>query len=266
MWKARSCATSWRDWLRPRSSRRSVPRVVVLRDDLLGGDLSPGLESRARSAGGSKTIGDGALEYLQLGEDQEEASDIGQVRGPFRRFGTMDHALHLLADQFRWLNYQNLLDHLVRRQVFDSPNIHEVTVLRLANLVQAVAETIRHGPNPDSDLKALREVRSQLLGQLRRPGREDVDILGHPRFINVRVHRVCAKEHGVGPPAQELQHGVVDRRQRQGFTHDELSKCQRAVPEHESPPQVPDYPCRSLATIRGDDTVDLGPAELVGAP
>ena len=85
MWKARSCATSWRDWLRPRSSRRSVPLVVVLRDDLLGGDLSPGLESRARSAGGSKTIGDGALEYLQLGEGQEEASDIGQVRGPFRR-------------------------------------------------------------------------------------------------------------------------------------------------------------------------------------
>ncbi len=29
------------------SNRRSVPLVVVLRDDFLGGDLSPGLESRA---------------------------------------------------------------------------------------------------------------------------------------------------------------------------------------------------------------------------
>jgi len=29
------------------SNRRSVPLVIVLRADLLGGDLSPGLESRA---------------------------------------------------------------------------------------------------------------------------------------------------------------------------------------------------------------------------
>src|SRR5271157_3694919 len=149
------------------SNHRSVPLVVV-RDDFLGGELSPGLESRARSTGGPKTIGDGAFECLQVGEGQKEASDIGQVQGPLRRLGSMDHALHLLTDQFHWRNYQNLLDYLVSGEAFDSPNIHEVTVLRLANLIQAVAETIRHGPNPDSDLKALREVHSQLLGQLDR--------------------------------------------------------------------------------------------------
>ena len=117
-----------------------------------------------------------------------------------------------------------------------------MTILRLANLVQPMSQTIRHRPNPDRDLKFLRQVHSQLLGELRGPGREDVDVLGHPRFIDVRVHRVGTEEHGVGPPAEELQHGVVDRRQRQGLAHEELSKCQRAVPEHDSPPQETRYP------------------------
>jgi hypothetical protein len=50
------------------SNRRSVPLVVVLGDGFLGGNLSSGLESRVRSTGGPKTIGDGAFECFQVGE------------------------------------------------------------------------------------------------------------------------------------------------------------------------------------------------------
>ena len=150
--RSSACSKSWTG--RMQTNRRSVSLVVVLRDDLLGGDLSPGLESRARNTGGPKRFGDGAFKSLQLGEGQEETMDIGQVGDSLGGSGSTDHTNHLLPDEVHGRDHQNLLDDLVSGEAFDSPNIHEVTVLRLANLIQAVAETIRHGSNPDSYLKA----------------------------------------------------------------------------------------------------------------
>ena len=175
------------------SSRQSESFVLVLGDDLLFGDLSPGVKSRARSTDSSKTIGDGAFECLQVGEGQEKTMDIGQVGDSLGGAGSADHTNHLLTDKLHGTDHENLSDYLVSRKARDSPNIHEVTIIGLANLIQALAESIRDTPNPDRDLESLREMRSQFLREFSRPGREDVDILGHPWFIDVRVHRVPPK-------------------------------------------------------------------------
>ncbi len=105
---------------------------------------------------------------------------------------TMPH--NFLADQVRGRNNLDALDHLLmRRKRIHDPHIHEMTVLRLPNLVQAVANPIRHDSNADRDLETLREITAQFLGQLGGSRREDIDVLGHSRFIDIGIHRVGAK-------------------------------------------------------------------------
>ena len=72
---------------------------------------------------------------------------------PLGRPGTIDHAYHLLADQLRRGDHQDFLDHLVRREAIDRSNVHEMAVLGLANLVQAMAATIRDRSDSDCDRK-----------------------------------------------------------------------------------------------------------------
>ena len=66
----------------------------------------------------------------------------------------IDHALHFLTDQFQWRNDQDLLDDLVSGKASRLLEYLQGDVLRLAILIQAVAETIRHDSNPHIDLKA----------------------------------------------------------------------------------------------------------------
>ena len=75
---------------------------------------------------------------------------------------------------------QDILDDLVRWDAVDASHVNEVAILGLADLVQPMAESTSHGPNPDRDLKLLREMSTQFLGQISGPRRKDVDVLCHP--------------------------------------------------------------------------------------
>src|SRR5262249_8099276 len=58
---------------------------------------------------------------------------------------------------------------------------------------------------------------------------------------------LCAKENDVIPIAQKLQHRLLNRRQRQRFTHDEFPESKSAVAEHRTfPLPEPDAPVLKL--------------------
>ena len=137
------------------SLQNSIPVVVVVGDDLCGGDLAPCVKDRFGRARRAKLVGDQAVASLELGEGQQEAMDVGHVRHSLRRSGTIDHAYYLLRNQFSRRDHQNIVDDLVGRDAVHASHIHEVAVLRLTKLVQPMAKPVRHRPNPDGDLKSL---------------------------------------------------------------------------------------------------------------
>src|SRR5262249_19679700 len=133
---------------RMRDSQSSIPLVIVLRHNLLGGDLAPSIESGLRRTRGSQALRDGALRDLQLGESQKEAPDIGKVRWSLCRPGTGDHALHLPSDQVSRRDNQDVLDNLVSRKTCHPTNVNQVSIPWLSNLVQTMTLTTRHCPYP----------------------------------------------------------------------------------------------------------------------
>jgi hypothetical protein len=94
----------------------------------------------------------------------------------------------------------------------------------LAKLVEPVADAVRDHPDSNGDLESIRKMRTQRFGKLGGTRREDVDVLIHARFIHISVDCMSAEEHCIGSPAQKLEHGVMDCRQRQWLAHRELSE------------------------------------------
>ena len=62
-----------------------------------------------------------------------------------------------------------------------------MAVLRLLNLVQAIAASFADLPHTDGNVKAGAQVVAELFGQFGGAGAGDVHVLRHPRLVHVGV-------------------------------------------------------------------------------
>ena len=77
---------------------------------------------------------------FKVGERQQKPPNISEIRRTLGRLRSADHAHDLLANQVRWWNDQDTLDDLVRRKTRHTSHVDEMAILRLANLVQSMAD------------------------------------------------------------------------------------------------------------------------------
>ena len=155
-------------------------------------------ERRFRWAGGSQLVSDGSFARFEIGKGQEEAADVRQVQGAPGRSGTIRRSSAPSGRSNRLAGPPGF-----PRQPHEEASHRPPGYPRDGGLV-ACAPGPARWPRPFATVRIRTAIwkrweRSclQFLGQFRRSRREDVPCLGHPRFGDVRVHRMAAEEHGV---------------------------------------------------------------------
>jgi hypothetical protein len=109
--------------------------------------------------------------------------NISQINESLGRSGPANETRQFLANQIRRRNYLNFIDDLKGRNLSHEPNVDQVPILWLSNLINSVPNASGNCPNSYRDLKPLSQIAAQLFRQLRGPGRENVDVLSHPRSL-----------------------------------------------------------------------------------
>jgi hypothetical protein len=105
-------------------------------------------------------------------------------------------------------------------------NIREMTIFGITQLENAKSLPICDNPDAHGDREDLTQVGTELVGQFRRPGGEDIDVLRHPRFIHVRVHRLGAEQCRIITVPEEFKYRVMNLRQRKRLIHCELPEAE----------------------------------------
>src|SRR5438105_14880054 len=59
-----------------------------------------------------------------------------------------------------------------------------------------------------------------------------IDVLTHARLVYISVDRLSSEDDGIVTSAQEFEHCVMDRRQRQWFAHGKLLEGKSTPIEH----------------------------------
>src|SRR5438477_11306308 len=59
-----------------------------------------------------------------------------------------------------------------------------------------------------------------------------IDILTHARLVYISVDGLCSEDDGIVTSAQEFEHGIMNRRQRQWFVHGKLLEGKSTRIEH----------------------------------
>src|ERR1700732_765500 len=75
---------------------------------------------------------------------------------------------------------------------------------------------------------------AQLFGEFDCTGGNKIDVLAHACFAHVSINSLSAEHNSVIAPAQEIEHGVMDCRQRQRLAHGKFLECKRSGVEHRS--------------------------------
>ena len=81
-------------------------------------------------------------------------------------------------------------------------------------------------------MKALTQILAEFFGKFGRPRGNQIDVLTHARLVYISVDGLCSEDNGIVTSAQELQHGVMNRRQRQWFAHGKLLEGKSTRVEH----------------------------------
>src|SRR6267143_4274857 len=86
----------------------------------------------------------------------------------------------------------------------------------------------------NSDVKMLAQIFAQLFSEFGRARGNQVNVLAHARLTHIGVNSLGSEHNGIVAAAQELEHRVVDCRQRQLFAHGKLLEGKSSGVEHES--------------------------------
>ena len=89
-----------------------------------------------------------------------------------------------------------------------------MTVCRFLKLVQAESLSTGYLTDSNCNMKSLVEIATNLLGQLACPRGLQIDILRQSRLRDVRIDCLRPEYDCVIASLQELQHGIVHRRER----------------------------------------------------
>ena len=65
---------------------------------------------------------------------------------------------------------------------------------------------------------------ANLLGESRGARGQELDVFGHARLVDVGVDGLGAEQHGVVAPTEEIQDGILDRREGERLARHELPK------------------------------------------
>jgi hypothetical protein len=175
----------------------------------------------------------GAFAGLEFGEGQQHSPNVGQVGARPGRELTAFGRHDLLRNEFRRCDHEHVFDTFNRRKVIDTADVDEVAMRGPADLVQPVMDAAATRIDAHGDSKPAADERLDLARKLVRARRQNINIVRHARVVDVGVDRLRTAEHGIIPATEELQHSVVDCRQRQHFARGKLAKRQAAVAEHE---------------------------------
>src|SRR5258707_6288487 len=107
-----------------------------------------------------------------------------------------------------------------------------MAVAGFLNLKETIALAGADHANANSDVKAFAEIFAQLFSEFGGARGNQIDVLAHARLADVRVNRLGAEHNRIVAPAQRLEHGVVDCRQRQLFAHGKLLESKSSGVEH----------------------------------
>src|SRR5258708_7471309 len=107
-----------------------------------------------------------------------------------------------------------------------------MTVARLVNLKQTTSFPGANHAHVNRNVKTLAQMFSQFLSEFDHASGDEIDGLAHARFTHIGINGLCAEYHCIVASAQELEHGLMDRRQEQLFAHGKLLECQGSGVEH----------------------------------
>src|SRR5436190_2847 len=101
-------------------------------------------------------------------------------------------------------------------------NVHEMAVACLPHLKDSITHTALNFANTHSNMENILEMSAQFCRQVVGSRGYQAHILGGTRFININIYCLRAKQDAIVAATHEIDHGGLNRGQRQRLLHHDL--------------------------------------------